>query len=410
MAKAAPQDVSSKPDGSIRDWGLYLLSLSGPASHILSTEAGRGDLVIGPVGMQRKPDLEVAETTPIQWTAFNPFATPAGSPWPRHITYQGNDAGFVQWSATRPIEQITWTPCFNGDQTIDARDADITSLIVHMTQGNGRLNIILPQRSERKSNFSLSVMGDVTRVSATGDLPNRLSLVPTLLRRQSDAAYVLPDMGVLEGVSRLSLHGSPLGQPISLRGIERYARLKQLSLWGDFTDWAALSQLPDLEGLEIRFATSLTELPPLEIWPQLGRIILYNVEETAGKQVKEQMKARAKKQPWTDYASVSQLRKAEWWTKEYGRPFSGWRGKMAKDANAAYDATLAALNAAQNIADAQAAITNFTTHFNDMKRIETVEREDLSEAVWQFSQLDHMHALDVREDMAMRWFDAARDY
>lgn len=157
--------------------------------------------------------------------------------------------------------------------------------------------------------------------------------------------------------------------------------------------------MPDLEGL-----------PPLSAWPQLSRFIAYNVEELAGKRLRQQMKARANIRPWTEHASVSQLRKPEWWTAEYGRPFSSWPKRLAKLANEAYSTAQAALAKVRSFHDAEAAITAFTVRFNTLKGIETTEREDLSEAVWQLSQSEHQIGQPITEEMAQRWFDAARDY
>lgn len=122
------------------------------------------------------------------------------------------------------------------------------------------------------------------------------------------------------------------------------------------------------------------------------------------------MKARANTRPWTSYASVSQLRKPEWWTTEFGRPFTSWPKRLAKLANEAYDAAQATLAQARSLAEAEAAITAFTVRFNNLKGIETIEREDLGEAVWQLSQSDHLISQPITEEMAQRWFDAARDY
>ena len=45
-----------------------------------------------------------------------------------------------------------------------------------------------------------------------------------------------------------------------------------------------------------------------------------------------------------------------------------------------------------------------------MKGIETSERDDIGEAVWQFSQRDSALRLGVTEEQAQRWLDAVRDY
>lgn len=232
-------------------------------------------------------------------------------------------------------------------------------------------------------------------------------------RRRSDAPYVLPELGLLQQATSLSLHAAPLGQPISLQGIERFAALESLSLWGGFCDWDAPAALSGLDTLEIRFAPDLSGLPSLQTWPKLDRFIACNVEETAGKALKAQLKARAKLREWSDHVSVSQLRKPEWRQREYARPFAGWNGRSAKAANAAYDTALLALEAAAKSADvaaAKAAILAFASAFNRAKGIETSEREDIGEAVRQFSQFAHVAALGVSEAQAQQWFDEARDY
>ena len=83
---------------------------------------------------------------------------------------------------------------------------------------------------------------------------------------------------------------------------------------------------------------------------------------------------------------------------------------MAKQANEAFDAALASLASAHSLADGEAAFTEFTQRFNTLKGIETAEREDLGEAIWQLSRSEHAVRIGVTEELAQRWFDAARDY
>lgn len=401
---SAPIDVSDRPAGSVSESGRYLLSLTGPHSHILSTEAGRGNLLIGPASMGKKADLFVAPDDAIDWSAFDPFIVPAGYPWPRYIDYYGNDSGFFRWSQQREIEQFGWAPVFTDTRSIDASAARINRLQIRLTNVSGHLDLTLPKNS------SLGLFGDFSRFTAAGDLPRSLSLLPALHRRHTEAPYALPDLALLQDVASLSLHGNPLGQSISLRGIDRFSRLESLSLSGSFADWAELAKLTGLENLEIRFAPDLTDIPSLGIWPKLDRFIAYNVDEAAGKKLKAQMKARGLIRAWHEYASVSKLRKPDWWQSEYGRPFAGWNSRLAKAANASYDTALAALEKAGNAEAAKVAITAFAGHFNGMKGIDTTEREDIGEAVWQFSQLAHVAKLGVTEDQAQLWFDDVRDY
>lgn len=400
-----PVDVSAEPRGSVSGAGRYRLSLTGPASHVLDRQLGRGNLVIGPARLGKGADLRVQEDDTIHWPAFDPFSTPAGSPWPRIIDYYGNDQGFIDWSRNgREIEQFLWAPAFADHRAIDASGANIHRLSLRLDEVAGHLALTVPQVND------LGLSGDLSRVNVMGTLPDGLSLAPTLGRRPDQSPYVLPDLGVLHGVTSLSLHSEPLRQAISLNEIDRYPSLTSLSLRGSFTDWQALARLPKLENLEIRYVPDLDGLPDLSAWPLLDRFIAFNVDETAGKRLKAQMQARGKLRAWTQHASVSQLRKPQWWEREYGRPFSAWAARAAKSANAAYDVAQAALIEAEDIHAVQSAITAFARHFNGMKNIETTEREDIGVAVWQFSQLGQMAKLGVTEAQAMRWFDDVRDY
>ncbi|MNN04607.1 hypothetical protein D3C81_1173370 [compost metagenome] len=401
---SAPIDVSARPVGSVSDAGRYQLNLTGSHSHVLNNEAGRGNLIIGPASMGKKADLHVVPDAAINWSAFTPFSTPAGSPWPRYISYYGNDSDFFDWAVQRRIESFVWAPAFAERRSINASASQISMLQIRLGDVSGHLNLMLPKDGQ------LELVGDLSRFTAAGNLPHSLSLAPALSRRQSDAPYTLPELGLLHGVPSLSLNSKPLGQSISLRAIEHFSQLDSLALHGNFTDWAALAKLPRLKRLEIRFAPDLTGLPSLDVWPELDMLIAYNVDEAAGKRLKAQMKAREKVRAWNDYASVSKLRNAQWWHSAYGRPFAGWSSRMAKAANTAYDVALGALENAENAQTAKAVITDFANHFNTMKGIETAQREDLGEAVWQFSQLAHIARLGVTADQAQQWFDEARDY
>lgn len=401
---SAPIDVSDRPAGSVKEEGRFLLGLTGPGSHVLTTEPGRGNLIVGPPAMGRKADLHVAPDDAIRWQALDPFATPAGSPWPRHLDYHGNDSGFFDWSERRPIEQLSWTPAFADVRSIDAGRARIRTLRLVLKDMAGRLGITLP------AGLELSLAGDLARVRVDAGLPGTLSLHPALGRRPSAPAYALPELGLLHEARSLSLYGHPLGQAISLGHLDRFTALERLALWGGFSDWGALARLPRLRTLEIRYCADLAGLPALDAWPMLERLIAFNVDEAAGLGLKVQVEARGKVRAWDDYTSVSQLRKPDWWPREYGRPFGAWDSRAAKAANAAYDTALETLRQARSADEARAAIVAFARRFNGMQGIETSQREDIGEAVWQFSRLDRVAGLGVTEAQALQWFDEARDY
>lgn len=401
-----PNDNQARPSaGSVREVGSYPIDLTGPCSHTLVIKPGVGSLSIGPSQLGKKADLHVASDAQIDWTVFDAFATPAGSPWPRFLHYTGSDPGFFDWAKKRPIEEMTWTPILSADTVVDTSQSNLHGLHIELAPSGSSLSLKLPKRS-----FRLSVSGDLTRFSATGDMPSSLTLAPRTGRRKNDIPFLLPDLGELHQVTSLTLQNTPLGQPISLESLNRYPNLNSLSLWGNFCDLDILAQHAKLTNLELRFMPDLGELPTLNSWPLLDRFIAYNVEEIAGKHLKQQMKKRAEARPWTDHASVSQLRKPEWWTTEFGRPFSSWPKRLAKLANEAYNVAQATLSEARTFAEAEAAISAFTARFNNLKGIETTEREDLAEAVWQLSQSDHLIGQPITEEMAQRWFDASRDY
>lgn len=355
----------------------------------------------------KKANLHVEPDTPIDWTVFEAFATPDGSPWPRFLYYTGRDAGFLDWACERPIEEMTWVPVLSADTVADASQSKLHGLHIKLDPSENRLHLKLPKHLDYSR---LSVSGDLSCFSAEGDMPFSLTLAPRTSRRDNGVPFLLPDLGELHQVTNLTLQNEPLAQPISLECLSRFPNLTSLSLWGNFCDLDLLAGHTRLTHLELRFMPDLGDLPPLDAWPLLDRFIAYNVEEITGKRLRQQMKARAKTRPWSDYASVSQLRKPEWWTTEFGRPFSSWPKRLAKLANEAYDAAQAALAQARSLAEAEAAITAFTVRFNTVKGIETAEREDLGEAVWQLSQSDHLIGQPIPEEMAQRWFDAARDY
>lgn len=393
------------PAGSVIESGRYLIDLTGPRSHTLVIQPGVGSLSIGPSQLGKKVDIHVAPDAHIDWTVFEAFATPAGSPWPRFLYYTGSDSGFFEWAQTRPFEEMTWVPILSADTVVDASQSNLHGLHIVLDQPGGCLSLKLPQRHVR-----LSVSGDLSRLSATGDMPSSLTLAPQTGRRKHDMPYTLPDLGELQQVASLTLQNTPMGQPISLKCLDQFPSLNSLSLWGNFCDLDLLAHIDRLTNLELRFMPDLGDLPPLNAWPLLDRFIAYNVEEVAGKRLRQQMKARAKARPWTGYASVSQLRKPEWWTTEFGRPFSSWPKRLAKLANEAYNVAQEALAHASSFDHAEVAITAFTVRFNTLKGIETTEREDLGEAVWQLSQSNHMIGQPITEEMAQSWFDAARDY
>lgn len=405
MLKVPNDNQACSHVGPIKEAGRYPIDLTGPHSHTLIIQPGVGSLSIGPLQMGKRVDLHVASDAHLNWAVFDAFATPAGSPWPRFLHYSGNDTGFFNWAQTRPIEEMTWAPDLSADTEVDASQSILHGLHIELGQSGGHLSLKLP-----KGSFHLNVSGNLSRLTATGNMPSSLTLAPRTSRRKNDPPFRLPDLDELHQVTSLTLHNQPLGQPISLHCLDHFPNLNSLSLWGNFCDMDLLARHDRLTNLELRFIPELKDLPSLDTWPLLERFIAYNVEEIEGKRLRQQMKTRAKTRPWTSHASVSQLRKPEWWAIEYGRPFSSWPKRLAKLANEAYNMAQESLAQARSLADAEAAITTFTVRFNTIKGIETTEREDLGEAVWQLVQSVHRIGQPITAETAQQWFDAAREY
>ncbi|MBE1553989.1 hypothetical protein H4683_001064 [Filibacter limicola] len=140
-----PNDTQARPPaGSVREFGRYPIDLIGPRSHTLVIQPGVGSLSIGPSQLGKKADLHVATDAIIDWTVFDAFATPAGSPWPRFLHYAGSDAGFFDWAQKRPIEEMTWAPILSEDTVADARQSNLQGLHIKLDQSE-RLSLKLPK-------------------------------------------------------------------------------------------------------------------------------------------------------------------------------------------------------------------------------------------------------------------------
>lgn len=393
-------------DGTPHEDGIFPLQLTQGAAHKLKTSPGQGSLSFGPKEQLPKADLWLAAGAPVLWPCFDPFATPAGSPWPRIFYYAGNDSGFFAWAQRRPIEGFTWYPQLQQDVHIDASQSKIRELSIHLQQGNrGHIHLKLPEQGLR-----LHLHGQLSQITVTGGLPDSLSLNPATSKNPADAPLQLPDMGALKKVSSLELGNGAGKQAISLQSLLQFSELESLALWGNHSDLALLSSCTKLKALSLRLMPHLQGLPALQTWPELDFFVAYNVEEATGKRLRQQLKDRAKERPWAEHASVSQLRKPEWWAKEYGRPFSGWPAARAKMGHAAYDLAEQQLSVAQSLSDVQTALAGFTSRFNTVKGIETTEREDLGQAVNQLAQLPAAQSLGLTDKQAQQWFDENRDY
>lgn len=383
------------------------LSLTGENSHQVCIPKGQGSLSIGTKGLSEgKYDIWVEDNCPIYWDAFNEFYIPAsrGNPqrppygdWPRWFYYSGNDMGFIPWSSKRHIEDFSWMP--QKGVCVDLAEANIHRFFLHIP----------------KEPTKLRLGGTIRQLFLSGHLENldiqAVVSLPSLqfgpfASQEKQQPYQLPVFDALKHVHGVSIHNEPMGQAFDCGSLLQFSEITWLSLWGNFTNLEALAEFKNLESLELRYVPDLTGMPGLAYWKNLRGFIGWNIEETAGKALRAELRQLSKEREFS-YSSVSQLRKAVWFATEYGIPFSGWESKKAKAATRAYKACLKEVRKAENEDGVREAIVRFVAALNQLPDLETIEREDAGTAV---SQLVEAAELGISQETGQAWFDEARDF
>ncbi|GAA3342357.1 hypothetical protein GCM10020358_37050 [Amorphoplanes nipponensis] len=384
------------------------ISLTGPGSHLLVRRPGVGSLHVGPPGSGA--DLHVDPAARIDWSVFDALTTPAGDPWPRYLTYTGDDDAVLAWTRERPAEGLRVAPLRDADWDASGSRIRELSLVSH----GPRIRIRLPAPSVLRH---LTLHGDPARftiVAHPDGLPASVALVlpdaPTADRMPAPAsgaggARALPPLPALAGVTALTVIGGPLDRPLDCRSLGRFPALHSLDLRGALAHPEALARLP-LAALELRYVPDLAGLPPLDTWPALTRLIAWNIDEAGGRQLRRQLRALPAGR-LSDHSGVSRLRSRRWFVEEYGLPFSGWPARAARPATKAFRTAAAAAAAATGLAEAERAITGFVGAVNALPGIETGERDDAATAV---ALLAALAGVPVAEQQALTWFDAARDF
>ncbi|BDS11534.1 leucine-rich repeat domain-containing protein [Aureispira anguillae] len=380
-------------------------SLTAENSHKIYIPLGQGSLAIGNIGMDKKDfDVLVDEKLAINWDTFNTHFTGHGEQnkdkypygdWPRFFYYSGNDLGFIKWTAKRKTENFSWTP--QKSISADFTKANIRNLSIQSKDLKIGLKF-------GKNIENLSLSGSIEKFDIqSNDALTSLSIYPNI---SNDNAYLLPELNALKEITSLSVYVNPLEQPFDCKSLLQFDNLTHLNLSGNFINLGCLKSFNNLQSLAIRYAPNLENLPELKSWKQLTSFIAWNIEETKGKLLRSELRKLAKDRE-LEYSSVAQLRKKIWFTTEYGIPFSSWTGKEAKLAIKTYKATVKKLKKAKTERDIKNLLIEFTKTFNDFSNIETIEREDIGEAV---NQLRQVPMLIIDADKANKWFDEVRAY
>lgn len=400
-----------------------VISLTGKDSHRVMIPAGQGSFSIGTKGLSEgEYDVWVEPDSVINWDAFNEFLTgdsnkedcPYGN-WPRWFYYSGNDTGFIEWSKKRKIEQFQWFP--HAGMRVELADANITHLCIYV---HGRQQKNLPDSSATDYRFEIIVGGNIRELTLAGALENfeiiKCDKMPymefTPDYPKENVVCQLPVFPVLAQATALSIYNNPAKAAFDCESLLQFQHLRYISLYGNMTNLNALAKLEQLEGIALRYVPSLEGMPVLHSWEGLTSLIGYNIEETAGKALRAELRQMKKERQMTEYSGVSQLRKRVWFETEYGIPFSEWEEKIAKKATRAYKSCFKQIKKSQTEEEVQAAVTEFIQKINRLDGIETTEREDVFTAILQLKEgLDkECLSVEISPEKWEQWFDEIREF
>lgn len=376
------------------------LDLTGPGSHVVSREPGRGSFALGPgdTGVLRKLDAIVPLDAAINWAAFDGLTVPAGYPWPRVFLYHGDDTGFVVWSRARTIEHFSWWP--SKADRLDMTGARITEFHVHLA--GQPLEIILGG-ALRRAAFKGDLVLLKVSIAAGAELP-AITFIPAAT---SATVRKVPPLPAFAEVTSVDISADVVGTPFDCGSLLQFSGLRRLKLTGNVANLFALAELKELRTLMICLCPDLAGMPDLHTWQHLDSFIGWNIEARGGKVLRGQFNQLKKSGRMADISRIWQLREPIWFATEHGLPFAGWSGKTAQLATRAYKQAAAAVARASCGDEVRSALIAFVEVFNPLPDIGTIEREDVSGAIDRLAALAPDH---VTPEMAQGWFDAAREF
>lgn len=384
----------------------YIISLTGKDSHRVMIPVGQGSFSIGTKGISKgEYDVWVEQDCAINWNAFNAFYTgygrehkeryPYGN-WPRWFYYSGNDTGFIEWSSKRRIEEFHWTA--HADRTVDFSKADIGHLSIYTEESKIQVltgeKIVELTLSGILENFTIKKCDKIPCLAFCPDYP------------KEKGGCQLPVFPILAQAPFLSIYNLPTKAAFDCASLLQFENLKDITLHGNLTNLSALTELKQLEGIALRYVPDLHDMPKLASWNHLKSFIGYNIEETAGKALRAELKS-LKKERQMDFVSVSKLRSQTWFATEYGIPFSEWDEKLAKKATRAYKSCFNKIKKSETEDEIHEAVKEFIEKINRLDGIETTEREDVFTAIL---QLKEGAKIDILPEKWELWFDALREF
>ncbi|MDR0227564.1 MAG: hypothetical protein LBI72_00635 [Flavobacteriaceae bacterium] len=377
-----------------RDKPFYL-SLIGNNSHKVKITPGQGRFTIGVKDLSSgKCDAFVGIDDKINWNVFNDFSVPAGGNWPRVLDYTGDDTSFIQWTTNRVLESMEWKPV--NCKLADFSKAKIGTLCITVEKP---LTIILGVGVSE-----VIIYGDVNLVElAECEYLSKITFrIKTAQKKQDN--YVLKEFPQLNHITDLSLFTSVVGQAVDCQSLMQFSHLTTLALSGNIINTEALVEYRALECLELRYVSNLDNFPSLYSWPNLNYFIAWNIEANGGKKLKKELDTLQKDKIF-QYASISNLKKSDWFISEYGIPFAIWKGQNGKIAVKAYKEALKGLKKIIKEEEAKTILVTMIRVINTLPNIETEEREDTYLACMQLSKMAN---IPLEESKVEVWFDECR--
>ncbi len=385
---------------------VLTISLTGEYSHQAFIQPGQGSFSIGVKGIdaEKFTDVWVDKDDKINWDSFNRCEIffperlkddDVYSGWPRFFYYTGNDIGFIEWSKKRNIEDFTWKP--QMDMNVDFSNSHIGHLYIH---SNNKLDMII---------------GDYVKyLDLYGNLNNfkivKCSKVPSLgfypEKDDKKEIYSLPIFDNFHNAEELLVEVDPNGAPFDCKSILQFPNLKLLHLVGNVTNLSSLKELKHLDKLGFWDSPDLSGLPKLDTWKELTKFVAMNIDENVGRRLKDEIKEMKKNEQYK-FLSVNKLRNKLWFETEYGIPFSNWDSQMEKKATRIFKKCLKEVKSSLSEADVKKAILEYTSMFNKMDNIESVERDDI------YSGLDTIMKncpINIKYEDWFKWFDETRDF
>lgn len=280
--------------------------------------------------------------------------------------------------------------------TIDFTDANIYHLFIHTDN----------------SKLQISLGTQIMFLTLSGTLENfemkECQKFPIFTFYPNDSIekniYQLSTYQSLQQITCLNIHHSPAKKAFDCASLLQFQNLKSLHLNGNMMNLGVLTQLKQLENIELRYIPNLSDMPELRSWKHLKSFIGYNIEENVGKQLRGQLN-QIKKEKTMGYSSITKLRKPIWFVTEYGIPFSTWEDKNAKKATTAYKNCFHKIMKSQSEDEVRESVVEFIQKINKLKNIETTEREDVYTAI---SQLIEHSSFDIPLEKWSLWFDETR--